>query len=589
MNSFKNSMIQQESQAARPSKQAGQFIGAESRPLSSLLSVTGNEGYDCGAPKKDGSKHQRKSSLTDILNGQQSQRARRLQSPLKNQLPYQKATLKPAQKLSYNQQPINQQKVVHSLLTDSKSLNHTCFECNSHGTQWVSVNLAIFLCLKCSGLHRGYGVQTSFIRSLLMDTLSQKQVAALETGGNRQLKKFMEFYGIAGIGSPQRYQTVAIEWYRGKLRELAEQGVSRDGGKSVEFSQFADRPSVEEGRQMIGTAVMTTLNGGQLQRKEDAKELRKSRGKIVIELNDNEVLYEGHGTQTNETPHTFKNKFQSSNLITSQTSTFFAQQSSSILDQFLINAKELGDQALNKGQELTRRLGESGIQEKVAEGTQIILTKGTQLGSDVMSVTSQQLEQLRRNENLQRITSTATETLSNVSSSVWNFISESCSGGQQSQITQKVVRNISSAQIPQRRALVNLRVNQPEYIPGGIDTPLADKQMTPFNKQNDDSTSHVVEYDAFTPAFERHNLPSSTQGKRNSMISSFAEQRGVSMGQRETFQRTLQKSKEQILEVEGSENPYYYETIGLKNGDERARKLIYQRLSAQVSQKRGLQ
>ncbi|TNV81140.1 hypothetical protein FGO68_gene8908 [Halteria grandinella] len=422
-----------------------------------------------------------------------------------------------------------------------------------------------------------------------MDTLSQKQVAALETGGNRQLKKFLEFYGIACMGSPQRYQTMAVEWYRGKLKEMAEQGVSRDGGKGVEFSQFVDRPSVEEGRQVIGTSVIPTLNGGQLQKKEETKEHRKSRGKIVIELNDNEVLYEGHGTQTNETPHTFKNKFQSSNLNTSQASTFFTQQSSSILDQFIINAKELGDQALNKGQELTRRLGQSGIQEKVAEGTQIILTKGTQLGSDVMSVTSQQIEQLRRNENLLRMTSTATETFSNVSSSVWNFISESCSGGQQSQIAQKVVRNISSASIPQRRALVNLRVNQPEYIPGGIDTPLADKQMTPFNKQNDDSTPHVVEYDAFTPAFERHHLPSSTQGKRNSMVSSFVEQRGISMDQRDTFQRTFQKSKEQLLQVESSENPYYYETIAQNKGDAKARKLIYQRLQAGVSQKRGLQ
>jgi len=45
-----------------------------------------------------------------------------------------------------------------------------------------------------------------------------------------------------------RYQTVACSYYRKKLKELAEQGVSKDGGKIIDFTTFADRPTNQEGR-----------------------------------------------------------------------------------------------------------------------------------------------------------------------------------------------------------------------------------------------------------------------------------------------------------------------------------------------------
>jgi ADP-ribosylation factor GTPase-activating protein 1 len=62
------------------------------------------------------------------------------------------------------------------LLTDEE--NNSCFDCsklkfNKIGkipAQWASVNNAIYLCLNCSGEHRGYGVSTSFMRSITIDT-----------------------------------------------------------------------------------------------------------------------------------------------------------------------------------------------------------------------------------------------------------------------------------------------------------------------------------------------------------------------------------------------------------------------------------
>lgn len=47
--------------------------------------------------------------------------------------------------------------------------NKKCYECKKSNPKWASVNNGIFICLNCSGKHRGYGLEFSFIRSTTMD------------------------------------------------------------------------------------------------------------------------------------------------------------------------------------------------------------------------------------------------------------------------------------------------------------------------------------------------------------------------------------------------------------------------------------
>lgn len=69
-------------------------------------------------------------------------------------------------------------KQLEILMNDEE--NQYCFDCgifyyknnpiDKKPAHWASVNNSIYLCLDCSGEHRGLGVGISYIRSVTLDT-----------------------------------------------------------------------------------------------------------------------------------------------------------------------------------------------------------------------------------------------------------------------------------------------------------------------------------------------------------------------------------------------------------------------------------
>lgn len=98
--------------------------------------------------------------------------------------------------------------------------NRRCADCGIDEPDWTSINLGVFLCIRCAGIHRNLGVHHSKVRSIDLDTScwDDETVAFMRGMGNAKAARLYEWLAPSYYFRPSDTDSPLVRenWIRAK-------------------------------------------------------------------------------------------------------------------------------------------------------------------------------------------------------------------------------------------------------------------------------------------------------------------------------------------------------------------------------------
>lgn len=90
-----------------------------------------------------------------------------------------------------------------------ESTNKKCFDCGEKGVNYVIINIGIFVCAACSGIHREIGNRA---KGMGMSVFTDKDMEMLEKWGNKKASEYwMAEYNRKLSPMPDKKDTVKMK------------------------------------------------------------------------------------------------------------------------------------------------------------------------------------------------------------------------------------------------------------------------------------------------------------------------------------------------------------------------------------------
>ncbi|KLO11272.1 ArfGap-domain-containing protein [Schizopora paradoxa] len=122
-----------------------------------------------------------------------------------------------------------------------KPENKMCADCKKNDTRWASWNIGVFVCIRCSGVHRGMGVHISRVKSVDLDTWGEREMESIMKWGNHRANLYWEAHLRPGHIPPDHKMESFIR-SKYEARKWAREGPPPEDPSVLESGEGAAAP-----------------------------------------------------------------------------------------------------------------------------------------------------------------------------------------------------------------------------------------------------------------------------------------------------------------------------------------------------------